>query len=260
VAGLILLSRHTLPRMMEHGRILLNLGGVREGERVVWRGLPWLVRRVSFTSDLVNPSLTGGHMRLPLRDMTGMLSRPFGQKERWFPTEEGEWVELSDGMTGKVVLQSPETVQLVPVGGSFKSYPTADFLAKNPRNLSHGFRVTSRFSLDYRHTETVLTDAPALLAESLRQALSGLVGKDHLHRVTVELAEAGASSLDLAILADFTGEAASFYTAVPRLIQRTCVETAAARGWTVPFRQVVVHRAEDADAAAAAAAGEGGQR
>lgn len=257
VAGLILVSRHTLPRMMEHARILLNLGGVREGERVIWRGLPWQVKRLSFTTDLVNPSLAGGHMQLPLREMGGMLSRSYGQKERWFPTEEGDWVELADGMVGKVVLQTPESVQLVPVGGSFRTYPTADFLAKNPRNLSHGFRVQSRFGLDYRHTETVLKEAPALLTEALRKALSVLVEPDNLKRVTVELAEAGVSSLDLAILADFAGGAAPHFAALHRLIQRTCVETAAAQGWTMPFRQVVVHRAGTAEDAAAVAAEEG---
>ena len=90
VAGLVLVSRHTVPRMYEQGRILLNLGGVREGERVIWHGLPWLVKRLHFSSILQNPSLTGGTVRLPLREMGQLLSRPSGQKERWFPTEEGD--------------------------------------------------------------------------------------------------------------------------------------------------------------------------
>lgn len=245
VAGLILLGRYTLPKMMDQARIILNLGGVREGERVLWNGLPWLVRRLHFSSTLQNPALSGGMVQLPVRVMTELLSRPFGAKERWFPTEEGDWVELSDGTLGKVVLQTPETVQVVPVGGSFKNYTTTDFLAKTPRNLSHNFRVQSRFGLDYRHLPDVIGEAPAVLAAALREGYGRLLEEEQIIRVNVELAEAGASSLDLAVLADFTGAAAPHYAALHRLTQRVCVETAARHGWKMPFPQMVVHRAEE---------------
>ncbi len=246
VAGLILVSRHTVPRMYEQARILLNLGGVREGERVIWHGLPWLVKRLHFSSTLQNPALTGGSLRLPLREMGQLLSRPSGQKERWFPTDEGDWVELSDGTIGKVVLQTPESVQLVPVGGSFKTYTTTDFLSRTPRNLSHNFRVQSRFGLDYRHTADVLGTAPEILAAALRQGYRRLVEEDGIIRVNVELVEAASSSLDLLVLADFTGKAAPHYAALHRLTQRLCLETTAANKWTVAFPQMVVHRAEEA--------------
>ena len=215
--------------------------------------LPWLVKRLHFSSILQNPSLTGGTVRLPLREMGQLLSRPSGQKERWFPTEEGEWVELSDGTIGKVVLQTPESVQIVPVGGSFKTYPTGDFLEKTPRNLSHNFRVQSRFGLDYRHTAEVLGETPEILAAALRQGYRRLLEEADIIRVNVELVEAASSSLDLLVLADFTGNAAPHYSALQRLTQRICMETAAANKWTVPYRHVVVHRAEDIAFSAAAA-------
>lgn len=245
VAGLVLLGRYTLPKMMDQARIILNLGGVREGERVVWNGLPWLVKRLHFSSTLQNPALTGGTVLLPVRVMTELLSRPFGAKERWFPTEEGDWVELSDGTLGKVVLQTPETVQVVPVGGSFKNYTTTDFLSRTPRSLSHNFRVQSRFGLDYRHLPDVIGEAPAVLAAALREGYRRLVEEEQIIRVNVELAEAGASALDLAVLADFSGAAAPHYAALHRLTQRVCVETAARHGWRIAFPQMVVHRAEE---------------
>ena len=245
VAGLILLGRHTLPGMMDQAKIILNLGGVREGERVIWHGLPWLVKRLNFTSVLQNPALTGGTAHLPVRALADMLSRPFGAKEKWFPTDEGDWVELSDGTIGKVVLQTPETVQLVPVGGSFKNYTTTDFLTKTPRNLSHNFRVQSRFGLDYRHTADVIGEAPETLAAALRQGYLRLVEEADIIRVNVELVEAAHSSLDLLVLADFTGKAAPHYNALQRLSQRLCLETAAQHGWTIAFPQVVVHRAQE---------------
>ncbi len=241
VAGLILLSRHTLPRMYEQVRILMNLGGVREGERVIWHGLPWQVRRLHFQSELYNPSLTGGLVHLPLREMSSMLSRSYGKKERWFPTEEGDWVVLNDGTVGRVVLQTPENVQMVPVGGSFKTYTTADFLNRTPRNLSHNFRVESKFSLDYRHTAAVLGDAQEILATALREGYRRLLETEDIIHVSVELMEAASSSLDLLVLADFSGKAAPHYQALFRLTQRLCMETASANGWKVPFHQVVVH-------------------
>jgi len=248
VAGLVLLGRYTLPKMLDQAKIILNLGGVREGERVVWNGLPWLVKRLHFSSILQNPALTGGTVQLPLRTVADLLSRPFGNKERWFPTAEGDWVELSDGTVGRVVLQTPETVQVVPVGGSFKNYPTADFLTKTPRNLSHNFRVQSGFGLDYRHLPDVTGKVPELLALALRQGYRRLVEEEQIIRVSVELAEAGESSLRLLVLADFAGSAASHYAALPRLTQRICVETAAQHGWRIPFPQLVLHRAGEVEA------------
>ena len=53
-------------------------------------------------------------------------------------------------------------------------------------------------------------------------------------------------------VADFTGKPAKHYAALHRLTQRLCMETATAKGWTVPFRQVVVHHADSIEAAAAA--------
>jgi hypothetical protein len=243
VAGLVLLGRHTLPRMMDQARLILNLGGVREGERLIWHGLPWLVKRLHFASVLQNPALTGGTVRLPVRALADMLSRPYGIKEPWFPTNEGDWVELSDGTVGKVVLQTPETVQIVPVGGSFKNYTTTDFLAKTPRNLSHNFRIESRFGLDYRHSVEVLREAPESFAEALRAGYRRLVEESDIIRVNVEFAEAAASSLDLLVLADFTGKAAPHYAALKRLTQRICMETAVERKWQVAFPQMVLHRA-----------------
>ena len=252
VAGLVLLSRQTLPRFYDQARLLLNLGPVREGERVLYRGLPWLVKRLHFYTELHNPSLTGGLLRLPLRDLAPLASRACSPRERWFPTEEGDWVELGDGTVGKVVLQTPEMVQIVPVGGSFKSYPTTEFLARIPRNLSHNFRLQSRFPIDYSHADLVADVIPAALESALRDAIGALMPPEHLLHVRVELAEAAASSLDLAVIADFAGAAAPHFSNLQRLLTRVCALTSFAAGWTIPFRQVVVHRARSADDAAAA--------
>lgn len=251
VAGLVLVSRNTMPKFYDEAKLLLNVGAVREGERVLWRGLPWLVKKLHFYSEFENPALTGGRVRLPLRELVPLASRPLAAKERWFPCAEGDWVELLDGTVGKVVLQTPEQVQVAPPGGSFRTYPMAEFLEAAPRNLSQGFRITSILGLDYSHLPEIDSTIPAALEKELATALSALTGEDGLIRLHAELGHVGESSLNIAVLADFSGAAASHYTALPRLIQRTCALVARREGWRLPFRQVVVHAAEGVPAAGA---------
>ncbi|MBP7950364.1 MAG: hypothetical protein KA004_11960 [Verrucomicrobiales bacterium] len=245
LAGLLLAGRHTLPKLYEQAKLLLNIGTAREGERILYRDLPWLLRRIHIYCELVNPSLTGGVLRIALRDLIPLNSRPFDRKELWFPTSEGDWVILDDGMLGKVITQTPEYVQVLPNGGSYKTYRTAAFLAQNPRNLSYNFRITSIFGLDYGHLDQLLNEIPQLLQQQLVIDLRKALGPEELIGVAVELGHAGASSLDFSILADFKGSAASRYQELQRLIQRSCTATAAARGWTIAFPQMVIHQAKE---------------
>jgi len=110
--GLAWASKHTLPQFFEQIRLLLNLGTVRDNERVVYEGLPWRVGRLNFYTRFTNPDLTGGLIRLPLRALSDLHSRPCTTDEAWFPCREGDWVKLDDDRWGKVVMQTPEMVQV----------------------------------------------------------------------------------------------------------------------------------------------------
>lgn len=59
---------------------------------------------------------------------------------------------------------------------------------------------------------------------------------------TLEFAEAGASSLDLVVIADFKGSQAPIYNRLKRSIQRWCVDAASQYNWDIPFPQLTVHR------------------
>jgi len=240
VAGLVLLSRRTLPHFYSQARLMLNLGPVREGERVTLRGLPWLVKRLHFQCELVNPSLTGGTLHLPLSELGDISSRAFSPRERWFPTEEGDWVELSDGTVGKVILQSPEAVQLLPVGGSFRTFPATDFLARSPRNLSHNFRVLSRFLLDLRHAPDATTSIPLALESAVRDAVATLLPPEQLLHLKADLSEVSPAGIEFLITADFTGAAAPHFSILPRVLRSACATAAFHHHWTIPYRQVVI--------------------
>ncbi|MEZ5385117.1 MAG: hypothetical protein R3F13_06340 [Prosthecobacter sp.] len=240
--GIAWTGKQTLPAVYEQAKLLLNLGSVREGERVIYNGLPWEVHTVGVFSELCNPSLHGGHLRLPLRELTGLVSR-HDEDEPWFPSEVDEWVLLSDGTHGKIVTQTPDWVQLVLLGGSRRTYPTQTFLELCPENLSKSFRVRSIFGIDYRHQAVSTTEVPQKLTEHMERELRTLVGSDNLKNVTVELSEAGSSSLNYTVLADFSGEVAHRHAFITRALQRLCVDACNEHGWNIPFNQITLHQA-----------------
>lgn len=243
--GIAWTGKQTLPVVYEQVKLLLNLGSVREGERVVYNGLPWEVRSVGVFSELRNPALDGGHIRLPLRELTTLVSRP-DEDESWFPCATDEWVCLSDGTHGKVVTQTPDWVQLVLLGGSRRTYPTQMFLKLCPENLTKSFRVRTIFGIDYRHQGISTTEVPQKLRAHLERELRSLIGVEHLKNVSVELSEAGKSSLNYTVLADFSGEVAQRYSSLKRAIQRLCVDACNLNSWNLPYNQLTLHKGEPA--------------
>jgi hypothetical protein len=243
LVGIAWTSKATLPSFIREVMLLLNVGAVREGERVVYNGIPWLVKTLNLYTSLVNPELAGGQLHLPLRDFHDLRSRPFKSDEPWFPTRMNDWVLLSDETLGKVVLQTPEIVRLVLLGGSQRTLNTADFLAQSPQVLSTGFRLTVPFGIDYQHQASITDHIPARLTAVLHEALR-VEGYDrYLVHLSVEFAEAGASSLDLNVLADFSGDAASRHDMLRRAIHRICVDACNAQAWGIPFTQLTLHMA-----------------
>ena len=232
-----------LPAIIEQATLLLDLGAVQEGERVLMSGVPWRVEKLDFYTDLVNPELEGGTFTLPVRELVGLHSRPAAIDEAWFPTRKGDWAELSDGRTGKVVIQTPELVQLVELGGSRITYATSDFIAKTPRNLSAGFRVAVPFGIDYRHQADATDKIPRRLEAHLRQGLEQVFGDDGgVRHVSVDLANAGDSSLNYDAEADVAGKLAHRHEDIEREMVRLLVEACNENDWTIPFPQMVLHR------------------
>jgi small-conductance mechanosensitive channel len=243
VFGILWGSKQALPPYLDQIRMILNIGPVRQGERLIYQGLPWQVERLNFYCEFRNPELSGGLLRLPIREVMPLHSRPLGDKEPWFPTRADDWVKLADGTFGKVIQQSPDQVTVLKHGGSLKSFPTALFLEQTPENLSRGFRVNVKFGIDYRYQAISTIEVPEVFKLEVRHQLENALGSGAVVSVKVELASASSSSLDYAILADFTGDVASRYNVLERLIQKACVDVCNDRGWVIPFTQITVHQA-----------------
>jgi len=244
VAGTIWVSKQALPKVTEQMKLMLNLGAVREGERVIYEGLPWEVKRINVYTDLVNPALKGGVRRLPIKDLLELRSR-VSDSEEWFPCSTGEWVVLSDDTFGRVIEQTPEYVEIIRLGGARKFFPTPDFLELTPLNLSRNFRINSVFGIDYEHQAISTTKVAPIFENRLMKDLVELMGIDAIKNVSVQFKSAGASSLDYEVLADFTGDAAPSYSKLQRIIQRICVDVCNEEGWGIPFTQITVHQAAD---------------
>lgn len=243
LVGLAWASKTVLPGFYEQAKLLLNLGPVREGERVVFNGVPWEVQTINLYTELTNPAFEGARLRLPLRDLLTMNSRPTEESLPWFPCRKNDWVRLSDKTRGKVVELTPEWVRLVLLGGSRKTYTVHAFLDLHPESLSHNFRVRTRFGLDYKHQAEATTRIPELMENAVKTGLLAMIDHADLKSISVDFYEAGTSSLDYIVLADFSGNVAPRAEQLDRTMQRFLVDAANAHGWVIPFPQITVHQA-----------------
>ncbi|TVR00158.1 MAG: hypothetical protein EA399_05320 [Desulfovibrionales bacterium] len=239
----VLGSRTYLPRFMNEVRMLLDMGPVREGERIILNGIPWEVKSLNYYSILVNKELQGGVLRVPLADLTSQISRPVESEEPWFPTRKDDFVMLSDETYGQVLLQTPEVVQLRHVG-SIRTFSTPAFLDASPRNLTRdGFGFAVTFGIDYQHQAICLDEVPGIFEAAVTANLRAAF-HDGLASVLVDFREAGASSLDYLIYVMMHGSAAGSYWAVGRIVQQSCVAVCNERGWIIPFTQLTVHQGD----------------
>lgn len=241
--GLAWTSRTMIPKFWGEAMLMLNLGPLREGERVIYNNLPWRVQSLNFYTRLVNPALTGGDVRLPLRDCLNLRSRASVEHEVWFPTREGDWIVLGEETLARVILQTPEIVRVVCLGGSQQTFGTVAFLDQHPTVLSTGFRLSVQFGVDYQHQALVTQAIPAQLEARLHQNLRTAGHTKDLVHLAVEFEEAGASALNLRVLADFAGAAAPRWLVLRRAIQRICVDACNDYGWVIPFTQMTLHLA-----------------
>jgi len=243
LAGAAWAIQRSLPHYLMEAKLILNLGSVREGERVIYRDLPWQVNALSFYTTLINPQLEGGLLRVPLRELVDYNSRQYDAAEAWFPSRVGDYVMLDDGSYGQVIAQTPETVQL-KVMGALKTYRTTSFIEQNPRNLSlQGFTLMMTFGLDYQHQEQVTSSIRETMQQELTEGLSQTDMAQYQTQLAVEFKEAAASSLDLIVITSFNGDAADRYFAIQRLLQRLAVDACNRHGWDIPFNQITVHSA-----------------
>lgn len=251
ILGLIWTSKQAIPRFWTQSVLILGMGAVREHERVVLDGLPWRVDSISFYSELSNPSLVGGSIRLPIDDLAELRSRPWHEDEPWFPTEPGDVVLLEDGRPAVVEFQSIERVRLRTPGNNRHFVPAADFAGGAIEKLSDGYRIAITFGLDYGDQAGITTTMRDTLHAFVQERWRECRWSESVVSTAVEFKEAGASSLDMFVRVDLDGSDAFDYATQCRALARDCVDCCNENGWVIPFTQLTLHMAEGSGAEAA---------
>ncbi len=234
-------SRNLLPKFFRELRLILNLSTVREGERLFWKGVPWLIKELGVYATLMNPRLEGGTFKLPVGELFGQHSRPFVKGEPWFPCQPGDYVILSDDTFGKVLSQTPEQVILESFG-SRKFYMTPEFLTLKPRNLTDGYLLVIVFGLDYGIQSRISKEIPAIFEEGLRNRYQNEMESvpPVIETLKVQFDSAAASSLNIKIFVKVNGKNAGEYYYYNRLTNAYLVDICNEHGLTIPFTQLTL--------------------
>ncbi len=240
IVGFVLNAKQLLPRYVKEARLLLNLGAMREGERVIFNNLPYRVESINMYTVFRNPELAG-ILRIPLAELTKISSRPVTQ-DSWFPTSKGDVVIMADGNLLRVLQQNPDTVELMKRGGELISIPTAQFYSTSMTNLTRlgTFGVTGSFGVDYAHQSISDSVIPNRLKHDVENAITQSNLVDALEEVRVELAEAANSSINYWIFVTMNSSAAFSYFRVQRIIQSACIKACSDNQWSIPYPHLSV--------------------
>ena len=227
VLGMIWGARNTLPHFVEQIKLLLGFGPVRHGEKIMIDGIAYRVEMMGVYSYLKNPLLTGGTLRLPLKDLVGMRSQPYDEREPWFPCKEGDYV-LIDGLSTwrQVKLQTPHVVEFEWYE-MLESVPTSSFMIQKIFNLSVApFWVGFGFELSYKHRREILNDICEKLTAITEQELQKTSFAEHVIAPWIDFENFSASSLILTYWVQMKKEAAGSYPTVKRALRKIALKAA----------------------------------
>lgn len=244
LVGAAFALKNLLPKYVTEGRLLLNIGPVRENEMIMHDGIPWEVGSINMYSHFTNPELKGV-MRMPISSMHEMISRPT-INQSWFPSSKGDWILDETGSANRVVEQSVDMVELEDLDSLTRFMPTADYYVAGFQNLSRTeeFRVTILFGIDYATQGLDVSKIEAAFVEGIKKRIAETESAEFVTRVNCEFHSAGDSSLNYLMLARFKPDAARYYSRLKRHMQRACVVTCNENEWGIPFPQVSVHLPE----------------
>lgn len=246
--GVVLALKNLLPQYIAESRILLNMGGVRERERIIYNGVPWEVISINMFSSFRNPELKGG-FRLPISQMHSMISRT-SINEPWFPSSEGDWILDETGEPVEVMTQTIDVIELKDLNAVCRYVPTDEYYRAGYQNVTRAdkFRIAITFGIDYSTQKENIEEIENAFIDGLKREFSQTEFDEFTQELSANFQSAGDSSLNYLMMATFSSEAAYGYNRIKRLISRACVKVCTEQDWTIPFPQMSVHLESDDDA------------
>ncbi len=242
ILAMIISFRNSIPAYFQRLRTFLNMGLAREGERVIYQGIPWEIEHINLYSVyLVNPLLDNGRVRLTIDYLEGMVSREVENDEAYYPTSAGDTVVI-DGVYAQIIRQTPETIYLNSYGSALE-YGTEEFAARKPLNISMGYIASTKFLLDGSHAmddlEKMIADFKIVVEEEIAKTpemVNDVLSVNSNYR---ELNIYGdlVFGMSLAMGPDAQG----FYHSAPRFLQRCGLLAVERFGWRLPARPQPVY-------------------
>ncbi len=237
-AGVVWSLKHIFPRFIQEARLILNLGTVREGERIVWNGVSWKVVKLGFSSILKNENLQGANMRIASKDLINLYSRPLVENETWFPTQVGDWIFIDNKILAKVITQTPEQVILEKIGGSRQNVLIADFWKLKLENLSKGYGIELFLGIDLSLQHLATGEVEQNLKKYFNQ---NFTEREGVKELLVEFNGVGHHGLSYYIRLNCAGELAPKRLQLERLLHKTFVDACNLYGYKVPSEQLTIH-------------------
>lgn len=241
--AVILSLRNSIPAYFNRLKTFLNMGLAKEGERVIYKGLPWEIESIGLYSVyLVNPLLENGRIHLTIDSLEGMVSRDTKIDEDFFPTIKGDFVLIHD-MYAQVISQTPDIVN-VSKGGSLIEYSSEAFISANPINLSKGYVAATQFILDGSHAKDDVQALAKILLSTAQSEINQNADLKQLINVIdayyVEMNIYG--DLVFGLHAVVKENAPQYYFVIPRILQRSGLIAAMKNNWQLPNKSMVVAR------------------
>jgi hypothetical protein len=237
IIGIIWSAKDNVVTYGKELQLLLNAGSIRQNERIVYKGVPYNVEKIGLFGYLNNPLLTGGRIRLPMKELLGMNSRPQGENEYLFPTLKGDWIKIG-GSLRQIQDQTPEYVTIISKSGSPRIFSTTSFLGQNFINLSRSrFDAAFILNIESKHYNSLLNGGIELIKSRIKEFVDANAYEkgDQISAPYVALWDITSSSLKVLVHLTVPPELASSFKGINALIKRATAEVAEEQGWWSPF-------------------------
>lgn len=230
-------SKSYLIRYLKEGRLILNLGTIKEGELVIFRNIPWKVKSLNFVTILENEYLDSSLIRVEISEVFKMHSRVILKNEEWFPSKVGDYVFLSDGNFGEIRMQTVEQVVVDVKNKGHVYYTTQNYLNLSPVNYSQGFIINEKFQLSLKYSNAI---------KDLKETLHGILTRNlkNMHfdfsQIAIELDSMTTNSVVVSVKLKFNGEMACRFYEITSLVNTSILECYALNKLESPLIPVTV--------------------
>jgi hypothetical protein len=243
ITGTLWAFKDYIRKLTAEGRLILNLGAIKEGDLIIYSNLPWKVKNISFITTFENTYLDTPLLRVEIAEILKMHSRKAHPQEPWFPSKSGDWVLLADGTYGQVKLQTVEQVIIEIAAAQKKYYSVAQYIGLAPTNLSHGFVIDLIWGLDYQDQAILISSIIPTLNSKMKVLLAGYSYPPS--SFSIDFHSAAASSLNINVLGKFSGEFANQRPQILKDLQSILLTICTEENLKIPFNQLVVRMIPD---------------